>query len=42
MVEALIWLGIAAAVAVLVVLAAPYHNRLIERRPKVGNPHNWD
>jgi hypothetical protein len=39
--EAVLWFVIAVGVAVLVWMAAPYHNRLIENRPVVDSK-TWD
>ena len=38
--ELIVWLAVTAVVAVAVTLAAPYHIRLIENRPKVEKA--WD
>jgi hypothetical protein len=40
--EMFIWLGVFVVVAVLVRIAAPYHQRLIDNRPHVDEPYNWD
>jgi hypothetical protein len=39
--ESIIWLVIAAGLAVLVWLAAPYHQRIIERR-ELPKRETWD
>ena len=38
--ELIVWLAVMAMAAVAVTLAAPYHIRLIENRPKVDRA--WD
>src|SRR4051794_33707950 len=40
--EMLVWLGVAAAIALLVYLAAPHHQRLIGDRPSADAHHTWD
>ena len=39
--EIILWLGVMVAIFVVVSLAAPYHNRIIDNRPKV-EPKAWD
>ena len=40
--EMLTWLGACAVVAVLIWIAAPHHQRMIDNRPKVGGNPSWD
>ena len=40
--EMFIWLGVCIVLAVVVFMAAPHHHRLIDKRPRVGDPSNWD
>ena len=39
--ELLVWLGISAAVLLLVWAAAPYHNRMVDNR-ETPAAENWD
>ena len=38
--ETLIWLGAVVVLAIALYLAAPYHHRIIDNRPRVAK--HWD
>ena len=40
--EIIIWLGVCVVVAILVRVAAPYHQRLIDNRHQVAGHPTWD
>lgn len=42
MLETVIWLGVAGACVLAVIWAGPYHQRIIDSRPKIAKGDDWD